>query len=211
MIQINLLPAEFRKKESVKLVLPEIPIQKTLTIGLGVFFGAQILISAFAGYEKLELGFLRKEVASLDAELKTVTARKAETAFLERRLKEAGGVAKRKFAWSSLLNELSASTTKGVWLRDFSVQEGQESQVVKKKEGKNAAAAKVRYLKLEGSAIGPGQEMAFIGKFLKSLKENARLSALFGEIEVSSINQRKIKEYDVADFTMIFVFKKDKF
>ena len=59
--------------------------------------------------------------------------------------------------------------------------------------------------------MAPGQEMACIGRFLKSLKDDPKLSLLFDEIEVSTINQRRIKDLDVSDFTMVLVFKKDKF
>ena len=48
MIELNLLPDELRKKELPKFVLPEIPIQKTVTIFLGIFFGIQAIVSLVA-------------------------------------------------------------------------------------------------------------------------------------------------------------------
>ena len=65
-------------------------------------------------------------------------------------------------------------------------------------------------LKLEGSVTASGQETAFIGKYVKSLKDNATFTELFRDIELSNINQRKIKEFDVYDFVLICKFRKGK-
>ena len=55
MIGINLLPEELRKKEVVKLVLPELPVKKSLIIFCAVFFGAQLLLGIFAVYQQFEI------------------------------------------------------------------------------------------------------------------------------------------------------------
>jgi len=211
MIEINLLPEEFKKKEPVKFALPEVPIRKTLTVFLGIFFGLQGILTAYTWYQKLELFKFSNEVVRLTAQTKETAQWKTETAFSQNRLKEADLVRRRNFLWTVLLNEISDSMTKGVWLRDFSVQEGQEAQVVKKNKKAAASSQKVRYLKLEGSVIGPGQETAYIGKFLKELKDRKKLSGLFDTIEISNINQKKIKDFDVYDFTVVCVFKRDRF
>jgi hypothetical protein len=65
-------------------------------------------------------------------------------------------------------------------------------------------------LKLDGSVYAAGQETAFIGKFVKSLKENSFFNDLFSQIDLSNISQRKINEYDVYDFTLFCRFKKEK-
>ena len=72
------------------------------------------------------------------------------------------------------------------------------------------ATQKVWSLKLEGSAYAPGQETAFIGKFMQALKQDALFSELFDDIQLSNINQRKISNYDVYDFVLVCHFKKDK-
>ena len=197
MIEINLLPEELRKRETVKLALPEIPVKGAL-VGLAVvFFTAQLLLSALALYRRVEISRVGKAVEILKTEGREVTRQKSEIAFAQRRLEQAGAITERKFYWSLLLNALSDSITKGIWLRRFSAAETGNSKAL-------------RSLNLEGSVIGPGQETASIGKFIKELKDNPVLSGLLGSVELATINQRKIRDYDVYDFTLACTFKKDK-
>lgn len=67
-----------------------------------------------------------------------------------------------------------------------------------------------KYLVLEGTVIGAGQETAFIGKFLKELKDNVFFAQTFKEIKPSNIKQKKIGEYEVYDFMIRCQFKRDK-
>ena len=62
--------------------------------------------------------------------------------------------------------------------------------------GRSPSVPAPRVLYLEGSVVGPGQETAFIGKFIKQLKENPLFAELFEDIRLSTINQRKIKRED---------------
>ena len=65
MIEINLLPQELRKKESVKIALPDIPIKKTLIIAFGSFFGLQLLFTMVTFYHF----FLDKKSPRLTADV----------------------------------------------------------------------------------------------------------------------------------------------
>ena len=67
-------------------------------------------------------------------------------------------------------------------------------------------------MKLEGSCSGgAGQETALIGKYLKSLRDNPYFRELFdSNINLSGMNQRKLGEADVFDFTIYCRFKKVK-
>lgn len=89
----------------------------------------------------------------------------------------------------------------------------------KKPAGKNnktpepapeVAAANTKSLKIEGSVVAPGHETAYIGRFIKSLKENAVINSIFTDVELSGMNQKRIKEYDVYDFTLLAHYKKEK-
>ena len=207
MIEINLLPEELRKKERVKLDLPEIPVFKILSVMLVVVVSTQILLSAFAVYQTIEFIGLKKGVETLTKENRAISARKAETAAMGTQLREIQAMTERKFLWSVLLNDLSDSMTKGVWLRSLSVTTLAADETGSRKKGN---APKGRVLNLEGSVIGSGQETAIIGKFIKQLKESPRFGELFEDIKLSAINQKKIKDFDVYDFVLVGIFKKEK-
>ena len=205
MIEINLLPEEMRKKERIKLDLPAIPVFKILSVFLAVFVGIQVFLSIFAIYQRLEYTKVKNDVARLTKENDQIIKLKSETTAINNLLKEAKSLTDRKFFWSMLLNALSDSMTKGVWLRSLSI------GFVNAEQGKpaDARSPKARVLNLEGSVVGPGQETAFIGKFIKQLKENPRFSELFDDVKLSNMNQKKIKEFDVYDFVLVALFKKE--
>ena len=207
MIEINLLPEELRKKEKIKLDLPEVLVFKILSVILIVVISAQILLSTFAVYQKIEFMRTKKAAETLISEDHEIAARKAQTLAMSNHLKEIRAMTERKFLWAVLLNALSDSMTKGVWLRSLSVATLVADEPVSKKKEK---IQKRRILNLEGSVIGSGQETAIIGKFIQQLKESPRFGEWFEDIKLSTINQKKIKDFDVYDFVLIGIFKREK-
>ncbi len=211
-IRTNLLPEELRKKERSRLSLPEVPIRKVALIFFGVFFTAQIFLSFFAFYERIQIRRVTQEAAQMKVQNHDLMLRKSETASMRVRSKEVDALCRREFFWTQILNDLSDSVTRGIWLTGFSISDGEEGSPrasgPASKRSKPAEAVKV--LHLEGSAVGPGQETATIGKFIKELKENPSLNTVFQDIKLSDINQKKIREADVYDFVLICVFKQGK-
>ena len=78
MIEINLLPLEYRPKAGPKFVMPEIQVKKTFVWVAGVIFGAQLLLSFFAVYEWVEFKIVKAQVARL-AEQGSVIAKEKAT------------------------------------------------------------------------------------------------------------------------------------
>jgi hypothetical protein len=212
MIEINLLPEDLRKKETVKISLPEIPIKKTLFIGVGSVLALQVLFTLFTFWLRFEDGSLNRQIAALKESGKEIQRQKSETTAVFNRLKEARAITGRKFTWAQVLANLTNSMTKGVWLRTMYVtNEEPKSSSAKPVQGaEEKKASGDTYLVLEGSAMGQGQETAFIGKFLKQLKDNPLFSDLFSDIKPFNINQRRIKDFDVYDFMIYCRFKKEK-
>jgi Tfp pilus assembly protein PilN len=205
MIEINLLPEDLRRKEGVRLSLPEWPKLKAYALTAGALIALQALVTVFAFYQKLEILAVRTQIASIKKENPELVARKEETAVIGARLKQIDFLTTRRFRWSVMLSRLAHSMTKGVWLREFSVQAPAEARA---EETAPASPPGAQRLKLSGSAVGAGQETANIGKFVKSLEENERFAEFFEEIEVSNINQRKVKDFDVYDFELACAFKR---
>ena len=123
MIEINLLPDDLRKKELMQFKLPEWPKLKIYVLTAAIFLGVQALATVFAFYQKLEILAVRTQIASIKKENPELLARKGETTAMQARLNQIDFMTNRKFYWSSLLNRLVHSMTKGVWLREFLVVE----------------------------------------------------------------------------------------
>lgn len=207
MITINLLPEELRKKERLKISLPDLPIRKGLAVFFAFFFLAQGGLTAFAAYQKVQVGRIERKLDVLVRENKDVARQKSEIIALNARRKEIAALTERKFFWSRLLNAVSDSVTKGVWLTALTVAEERGAPDSPKARGTMTR----RHLRLEGSAVGQGQETAYVGKFIKELKDNPMLVALFEDVQLVNINQKKIREVDVYDFTLLCVSKKGGF
>jgi Tfp pilus assembly protein PilN len=219
MIEINLLPEELKKKPGLKLALPEIPARKVLFMGFGVFFAAQILLGAFAVYQTFERAHLKNQVEILRSKNREIDRLKSETEFRKKRLREIQSLIGARFYWASLLNSLSDNVIKGVWLRSFSIGEGEEAFVTAKslqgqklspQQRGSKSAPSAQYLKLEGSVVGGGAETAAIGRFIKQLKDDKTFGEVFSGVELSNISQKKIREIDVYDFTLICIFKPEE-
>ena len=125
MIEINLLPEELRKKEVPRLALPVGQIIKTVAIGFGVFLLAQLLFIGLVFYKQVELGLLDKQVADLRNDTAKIARMKSEITAVKLHLTQVQGLVERKFYWTQALNAISDSTTKGIWLRGFSLGQGE--------------------------------------------------------------------------------------
>lgn len=225
MIEINLLPAELRKKEVTRFAMPNI-LNRQFIMGLAALFVAvHALLGGLAVYQTAQLGYLKSQIASLKEATKETTKQKSELKASRELMGQIEQMTQRKFSWARLLNSLSGSVPKGLWLRSFLIQEERVVKTAAKATPKPAAKPpqskgsaafapkdeRVVTLKLEGSVVGNGQETATISRFIKTLKDEPYFSALFDEVEFFKITQRKIKSFDVYDFTIHCVFKKGKF
>ena len=236
MILINLLPPELRRKETPKFVLPEIPVQKTLLVLAVVVLTLQILLSIVAVYYSTRYKIVQHETAKVSAKLENVRQAKKKISVAGKKMQDIRTLTEKKFKWALILNEVSMTATRGIWLRMLSVEEisvpkpakdiaapkkkSPEQKTDPKKEAGKPISTKKRaadmetfkVMKLEGSCSGgAGQETALIGKYLKSLRDNVYFRELFGDgIDLSEMNQRKMGEADVFDFTVYCRFKKVK-
>lgn len=254
MILINLLPPELRRKEAPKITLPEIPVKKTLLIvGVGVL-ALQLLLSITAVFYSTRYAIAKHEANTLSSKLRDVKQAKSRTSVIAKKMQDIRTLTDKNFLWASILNEISMTATRGIWLRSLGVEEVsmekkrkrddvdvEGGKKAKKEKPKKAAPEKKsptakksadkkdqskadsdkkkvlvveteHILKLEGSCAGAsGQETALIGKYLKSLKDDAYFKELFGDdINLSGMNQRKLGEADVFDFIVQCRFKKGK-
>ena len=202
MIEINLLPVEYRPKKAPKLAMPKVEMRQNFVWFIAILFGGQVLVSVFAMYEAASLMMMKSKIARLSEVAVSVANKKAEIAAIQERVQKVRSVTDRKYYWSVLLDALSKATSKGVWLTGFSVIDTKPGE--DKKTTRTATDTKI--LKLDGSVVGQGEETAFTGKFIKELKASPVFSGLFSSIELSTLVQKKIRDFDVYDFSIYCTF-----
>ena len=194
MITLNLLPEEFRagRRPLTKFAMPDIPVRKTLRLGLPVVLGAQLLFLVWVLAQVPVLSRMGRELDTLKAAHGDTLKQKSETKVLEAKLKNLDRLTTRKFYWTNILNEISNAVPDGVWLRALS-----------------PGTDKDPSLKLDGSVIAPGQETACIGHFIQTLKAGAVIGKLFEQIDLLNVSEKRIKDLEVYEFSLALVWKKD--
>ena len=88
-----------------------------------------------------------------------------------------------QFHWARLLNELSDSVPKGVWLREVLFEKGS--------------------MTIYGSSVSKMKnEMVETGNFVAALKEKPSIKDSFMGVDVDSIQRRENTAVSIADFTL---------
>ena len=192
MIELNLLPDEIkRKRRKTKITIPV-----ELIFGIGGLFVCLLIIfhimlagTLFA--KKMRYSQLSKAWDKIQPDKIRIDKLKEETSLLENRIKYVEQLTANRINWSEKLNRISDLIPRGVWLSSLVFDDPT--------------------LKLEGSAVSKQkEEMILVGQFTSGLKKDPKISADFKDIEVRSIQRRKIKTLEVVDFVMTANLKEGK-
>jgi len=222
MIEINLLPEDLRKKESTlkkidiaSVVLSNLSFAKFAVIVCAVLLviHSSLFVLGLAG--KAKLSSLTKEDNILGDDEKKALALKLSADIMNRKKTAIDELMVKRFEWAKKLNDLSDSMTAGIWLSNLSYDEksveitGNGARPAgdsgkPKADGKRAMKCMV----ISGYASSRGEEgTASIGKFIKSLKDDAGFYGDFSGIELGSIKRDKIEGQDVMNFKITCLFK----
>src|SRR6185295_10168216 len=155
-----------------KIVLPEIPIKKTLIIAGLSLLALLLLLSAMTLFFSWRSSSMRRQIELLNGDLQETRRIKTQTKVALDKLKDIRALTDKKFYWASLLNAVSDSVTRGVWLTSLSLGEvveetprrssgtakaGSEKRSDKKQDKKTEKAAvsegSMKVLRLEGSVL----------------------------------------------------------
>ncbi|MFA6141791.1 MAG: hypothetical protein WC738_00655 [Candidatus Omnitrophota bacterium] len=235
MIEINLLPEEYRKKEpkfksidfggfNIAGILPKkLPLAKIGIVAAIALVSFHLILLAIGINSKTSFGSLSKKYDLLLPQKKEADLRKTDLELINKKVSAIDGLMVKRFSWARKLNSLSDCMTPGIWLNDLSYEEKEGDRVVMvntkpqngktKKTGSKAVAEKVvlRYLTLSGYASSMGEQgTALIGKFIKSLKDNSQFFSDFSEIKLDSIKSEKFMDQEVMNFKITCQFKESE-
>lgn len=187
MIEINLIPYSLRKNKKGKLSLKEFNIPLEIVIGLGGgLIALLILVHVFLLVINIrnvaQHKEFKKKMEAVSPEKQRVEKVINELRTLQSTQKAVGDILpERKISWSQKLNILSDSIPRGVWLKRVNL----EGDV----------------LLIEGSAISTDNEaMINVHQFTSTLKSQREFLEHFNDLELGSIQRRKIRQMDIADF-----------
>ena len=231
MIEINLLPDEFKKKEAAfrKFDLTHLDLKgrPVVKIALGVIAILAVvhgLLFSLATYCNMNLKELSKKQRELLPNIKEAQVLKDRSQVMIRKVGAINELMVKRFSWAKKLDALSDSMTPGIWLTEISYDEREGQKTVahlggamagpglKGRQDIAAGAGEVnvlmRYLVMSGCASSPGEEgAAVVGKFIKSLKENGNFYSDIADIELGSIKSDKLEDQEVNRFRIICTFK----
>jgi hypothetical protein len=186
MITINLLPKNLKRAERKAIILP----YKALLVAVfGVFVFLHLVLFSLSAYKGLQVFGLKRAWAKIEPQSKDSASTNGEIKKLQNNVNSLNDVVTRKVSLTEILSGLCTSVPKGLWLE----------RLTYSSEG----------LMIQGSVVSLSQsEMSIIAKFLQDLKNNKSFASAFSKIELSNVQRRTIKTYDVVDFVFLGELKK---
>jgi hypothetical protein len=199
MIEINLLPEELKVKtrsrssEPVtvkkgvllnqdKLFIYAIPAVLALCILVHFYF---VVVTI---YQNSQLISLNRKWLNLEPQKKAFDGFNKEFYSGSQNAAFAQLLTNQRILWAQKLNKLSLHLPSGVWFNDLAV------------NGKN--------ITIQGSVISlQKEEVNLVNLLLDNLKKDAEFSKDFSSFELSSMQNKAIGGYDIADFVLVGALK----
>ena len=225
MIEINLLPQEYRKRESrfkgvdiSQLNLQSIPVTHIIVVVVACLILAQATVFLLGLYGKGRLAVLTKRYGELLPGKTEYDALQAKASEEAKRIAAIDELMVKRFSWARKLGSLSDALTPGIWLTNLSYDERSVekyvSAVAQKKNPEGEAPQMIkqtstaRFLTITGYAAGMGEQGAsLVGKFIKSMKDDAGFYGDFSDIVLGSIRSDKVEGQEVMQFKITCMFK----
>lgn len=227
MIEINLLPAQFRKKEKKEFKVPELPYRRIFVFFIIFLLVLEGFLFLQVVQQKSRLSEFRNEFKGLEPDIQRIRSIKSETSRLQARLRRLEGMYERPFYWTRLLNDISDSMTEGVWLTEISVQKKVQMETRGSSRGKRLRKSAIARGSREKGAEGQTEEeteyllvmrgfivstpegTAPVGKFVQSLQANTDLREVVSDIWLEKINRADTEKAQLFEFNVSCFFKEE--
>lgn len=188
MIEINLLPAKYRKRQ---IQLPDLGRLKTVPLVIGTMsflVGLYLILTAISVVKSNTLNRLNDEWQFISVQQQMAAKLKKKMKQFEKKADLIDSLVAERLLWSKKLNQLSDLMTDGIWLESLSLGERKGKQI----------------LILKGDVVSrKKEETALIGEFMQELRQDKEFFSDFKEIELESIKRRYIGETEVMQFNLV--------
>ena len=195
MININLVPENLRKKRS-KTINPISAINLPPEVMVGLVGGLICLLI----FIHLVLWFVISQKSAenkkMDGQMQSLSPHKRQADAIAKELRTLQGkksaiekmTSAAKILWAPILNDISDSLPRGVWLSKISLEQGMFT--------------------IHGSAVSKGgDEMMGVVELVSKLKGKKAFLTHLKSMEVGPIQKRKIESVELADFSITAKFQ----
>lgn len=189
MIRANFIPENFRKERSDILQdgfaqVPKEVAAGIIIAGIGFLILLHVLLGIFALFKVAHYQVLTVHWNSLSSEKKELDAITQETQALQKKMFSLKPITSAQgVLWGKLLNEISDSLPKGVWLREIRYDNDQ--------------------LSIKVSAVSKANdEIILAGNFVTALKEKSMVKEQFTGLQLESIERRENAALPIVDFLL---------
>ena len=197
MIELNLLPKEFRKKKKHSARIPSLPSLPIAAGVLAVFIALNFILGFFDMNSRNSLAVLNEKWDSMRPEREKTEKLTNEISSLEKRVAAIRKIAKPDLNWTKLLEGLSQAVIPNIWVSGFELKSA-------KPNGKG-------FFEIEGYALGKSEQATrLVSKFISNLEGIKEFSDSFETIELKNINKREFAEEEVMLFKLYCNFKEAK-
>ncbi len=182
MIEINLLPEELRKRfKPLRFNLPVKNIRNAALLVSAVFLLAHIFFPILIFINSFRLKLLKEAFVKIEPQREQIDEIRGQLQKLKSLDELFQRIGRQRLSLAVRLNIISDYLPQGVWLEELSLSK--------------------EIWKIKGSCIsGLESEMSQIGKFLDALKSAAASGKDFANLELVSVQRRKLGPTELVDF-----------
>ncbi len=201
MIELNLLPKEFRKKKKHSAIIPSLPSLPIAAGVLAVFIALNFILGFFDMNSRNSLAVLNEKWDSMRPEREKTEKLTNEISSLEKRVAAIRKIAKPDLNWTKLLEGLSQAVIPNIWVSGFELKSAKP----------NGSSKDKGFIEIEGYALGKSEQATrLVSKFISNLEGIKEFSDSFETIELKNINKREFAEEEVMLFKLYCNFKEAK-
>jgi len=200
MIELNLLPREFRKKKKKHFgKMPNLPFLPIAAGLIAVFISVNLVLMFFEIHKKKSLNVLKKKWESMRPEREKTEKLTNEISSLEKRVAATRKIAEPDLKLVKLLEGLSKAVNPNIWIEKMDL-----------RSVKQLDSGKKGFLEIEGYAIGKNEQATLlVAKFISNLEGIKEFSDFSETIELKNINKREFSGEEVMQFRLRCSFKEE--
>jgi Tfp pilus assembly protein PilN len=205
MIEINLLPDDFKSKQ--KSNKQSLPINLILISINAVLVVILLIVTAINLSNTIKLNAMNTRLAGLAPEQQKIISLQRKIESLKATNQSFYYLVEDRFLWAKKLYYLDELLIPGVWLRNLSL----KREVINAMVDASYPGNSTNYLEIDASVVSvSSDEMGLIGKLIRNLKTSKEFFQDFSNIELEGVVRRTIASVEIMDFTLICKFKPEK-
>lgn len=204
MIEIDLLPKEFRRRKNIP--LEQIFKTKAVFAVLGCLILLHLFARTVTFINTKRLDKLKASWQGLSSKKAKIDQLNVEFTRINEKIPLIKQLTSNRVLWSKKLNRISDLIIGGIWLSKLSL----EQQIVQTEDADEPPEYLISLIIRGSAASRTKEEPALIGRFMQKLKDDPSFSADFAEIELGPIKKRQIAQTEVMDFILLCWFKPDR-